>query len=93
MAGHLGAASSTVQNVEIVRVDAGRQLLLIRGALPGSRGGGVTVKPTTRAARIFTAPKVAAKPAAAKPAAATAKPAAAPAKPAAAAKPAAKPAK
>jgi hypothetical protein len=88
MAGHLGAASSTVQNVEIVRVDAGRQLLLIRGALPGSRGGGVTVKPTTRAARVFTAPKVAAKPAAA-----AAKPAAAPAKPAAAAKPAAKPAK
>ena len=86
MAGHLGAASSTVQNVEIVRVDIERQLLLIRGALPGSRGGGVTVKPTTRAARVFTAPKAAAKPAAAKPAAA-------PAKPAAAAKPAAKPAK
>ena len=86
MAGHLGAASSTVQNVEIVRVDIERQLLLIRGALPGSRGGGVTVKPTTRAARVFTAPKVAAKPAAGKPAAA-------PAKPAAAAKPPAKPVK
>jgi len=90
MAGHLGAASSTVQNVEIIRVDIERQLLLIRGALPGSRGGGVTVKPTTRAARVVTAaPK-----ATAKPAAAAAKPAAAPAKPAAApAKPAAKPAK
>ncbi len=75
MAGHLGAAHRTVQNVEIVRVDAERQLLLIRGALPGSRGGGVTVKPAIRAARAG-AP---AKPAAAKPAAG--------AKPAAAAKP------
>ena len=66
MAGHLGAASSTVQNVEIIRIDAGRQLLLIRGALPGSRGGDVTVKPTTRAARAVqasaAAPKAAAKP-------------------------------
>jgi large subunit ribosomal protein L3 len=55
MAGHMGAARSTVQNVEIVRVDAGRQLLLIRGALPGSRGGDVTVKPTSRAARAVRA--------------------------------------
>ena len=94
MAGHMGAARSTVQNVEIIRVDADRQLLLIRGALPGSRGGGVTVKPTTRAARkVVAAPKPTAKPAEAKPAAAKpadAKPADAKA---AAAKPAAKPAK
>jgi large subunit ribosomal protein L3 len=65
MAGHMGAARSTVQNVEIVRIDAGRQLLLIRGALPGSRGGDVTVKPTSRAARAVhaaaPAPKAAAK--------------------------------
>jgi large subunit ribosomal protein L3 len=66
MAGHMGAARSTVQNVEIIRVDAERQLLLIRGALPGSRGGDVTVKPTTRATRVVQAPpapKAAAKPA------------------------------
>ena len=67
MAGHMGAARSTVQNVEIVRIDAGRQLLLIRGALPGSRGGDVTVKPTSRAARAVQAaapaPKAAGKPA------------------------------
>ena len=67
MAGHMGAARSTVQNVEIVRIDAGRQLLLIRGALPGSRGGDVTVKPTKRAARVVQmaapAPKAGAKPA------------------------------
>ena len=62
MAGHMGADHSTVQNVEIIRIDAERQLLLIRGALPGSRGGGVTVKPTVRAARAVVAPKPAAKP-------------------------------
>jgi large subunit ribosomal protein L3 len=83
MAGHMGAARSTVQNVEIIRIDTERQLLLIRGALPGSRGGGVTVRPTTRAARAIVAPKPAAKVAGAKPAAAKpadAKPAAKPAK-------------
>ena len=66
MAGHLGAARRTVQNVEIIRIDAERQLLLIRGALPGSRGGDVTVRPTVRAARPkpVTAAKPAAKPAA-----------------------------
>jgi large subunit ribosomal protein L3 len=73
MAGHMGAARRTVQNVEIIRIDAERQLLLIRGALPGSRGGGVTVKPTTRAARAVAAPKPAVKSATAKPP--TAKPA------------------
>ena len=43
MAGHLGNANRTVQNLEIVRIDAERQLLLISGAVPGSRGGDVTV--------------------------------------------------
>ncbi|MBI1966334.1 MAG: 50S ribosomal protein L3 [Betaproteobacteria bacterium] len=62
MAGHLGAARRTVQNVEIVRVDAERQLLLIRGALPGSRGGDVTVRPTVRASK--PKPPAAPKPAA-----------------------------
>lgn len=61
MAGHMGAASSTVQNVEIIRVDTERQLLLIHGALPGSRGGDVTVKPTVRAARAVVAQAAAAK--------------------------------
>jgi large subunit ribosomal protein L3 len=57
MAGHLGNAKRTVQNVEIIRIDAERQLLLIRGALPGSRGGGVTVRPTVRATRAAPAGK------------------------------------
>jgi len=61
MAGHLGNAKRTVQNVEIIRVDAERQLLLIKGALPGSRGGDVTVRPTVRAARAVQAPKPTAK--------------------------------
>jgi large subunit ribosomal protein L3 len=60
MPGHLGAVQRTVQNLEIVRVDAERQLLLIRGAVPGSRGGDVTVCPTVRATRV-SAPKPAAK--------------------------------
>jgi large subunit ribosomal protein L3 len=57
MAGHLGAAKRTVQNLEIVRVDAERQLLLIRGAVPGSRGGDLMVSPTTRAKRKTVAPQ------------------------------------
>jgi large subunit ribosomal protein L3 len=61
MAGHMGNAKRTVQNVEIVRIDADRQLLLVKGALPGSRGGGVTVRPTVRAARPAAATGKAAK--------------------------------
>jgi large subunit ribosomal protein L3 len=51
MPGHLGAAKRTVQNLQIVRIDAERQLLLIRGAVPGSRGGDVRVVPAKRAQR------------------------------------------
>jgi len=48
MAGHLGDVRSTAQNLEIVRIDAQRQLLMIRGSLPGSKGGNVVVSPTVR---------------------------------------------
>ena len=48
MAGHLGDVRSTVQNLEVMRVDAERQLLMIKGALPGSKGGSVVVSPTVR---------------------------------------------
>ena len=61
MAGHLGNANRTVQNLEIVRIDAERQLLLIKGAVPGSRGGDIVVRPTVRAARAVQPPKPAAK--------------------------------
>ena len=51
MPGHLGAANRTIQNLEIVRIDAERQLLLVRGAVPGFRNGDVMVFPTSRATR------------------------------------------
>ena len=52
MSGHLGAVKRTAQKLEIVRIDAERQLLLIKGAVPGSEGGDVIVHPSvkTRAA-------------------------------------------
>lgn len=49
MAGHMGAERVTTQNLEIVRVDAERNLLLIKGAVPGSIGGSVIVKPAIKA--------------------------------------------
>lgn len=49
MAGHLGDDRRTVQNLEIVRIDAERQLLLIRGAVPGAKGGDVVVRPSVKA--------------------------------------------
>jgi large subunit ribosomal protein L3 len=48
MAGHLGDVRSTAQNLEIMRIDADRQLLMIKGSLPGSKGGNVVVSPTVR---------------------------------------------
>jgi large subunit ribosomal protein L3 len=49
MAGHLGNAKRTTQNLEVVRVDVERQLLLIKGAVPGSKGGNVIVRPSVKA--------------------------------------------
>ena len=48
MPGHMGAANRTAQNLEVVRVDTERQLLLIRGAVPGARGGDVAVYPAVK---------------------------------------------
>ena len=48
MSGHLGAVRSTVQNLEVVRVDAERGLLLIKGAVPGHDGGDVIVRPAVK---------------------------------------------
>ncbi len=50
MAGHLGAVSNTVQNLVIARVDVERQLLLVRGAVPGAKNGSVVVTPAVRVA-------------------------------------------
>ena len=49
MAGHLGAVATTVQNLVIARVDAERQLLMVRGAVPGAKNGNVVVTPAVRA--------------------------------------------
>ena len=50
MAGHLGNASQTAQNLEVVRVDGERNLILIKGAVPGAKGGKVMIKPAAKAA-------------------------------------------
>ncbi|NBT30728.1 MAG: 50S ribosomal protein L3 [Rhodobacteraceae bacterium] len=44
MAGHLGSARVTTQNLQVVRTDATRGLIMVKGAVPGSKGGWVTVK-------------------------------------------------
>jgi large subunit ribosomal protein L3 len=48
MSGHMGAVACTKQNLEVVRVDAERGLLLVKGAVPGSRGGHVVVRPAVK---------------------------------------------
>jgi len=48
MAGHMGDVQVTTQNLEVVRVDADRNLLLIKGAVPGAPGGHVTVRPSVK---------------------------------------------
>ena len=49
MSGHLGDVTCTVQNLDIVRIDEARQLLLIRGAVPGAKNGHVVVSPAVKA--------------------------------------------
>lgn len=48
MAGHMGAAQVTAQTLEIIRVDQENNLLLVKGAVPGAKGGDVIIKPATR---------------------------------------------
>ena len=48
MSGHMGAATRTGENLEVVRVDVERNLLLVKGAIPGSKGGDVIVKPAVK---------------------------------------------
>ncbi len=56
MAGHMGAARVTTQNLEVVATDAEEGLILIRGAVPGSKGGYVMVSDALKAARPDEAP-------------------------------------
>lgn len=49
MTGHMGDVTRTVQNLEIARIDADRQLLLVKGAVPGAKNGQVIVRPAVKA--------------------------------------------
>src|SRR5258708_6126933 len=72
MSGHMGVVRRTTENLKVVQVDLERNLLLIRGAVPGAEGGQVIVRPSLKAARratrktvtptkVGSAPKVAVK--------------------------------
>ncbi len=49
MAGHMGSANVTIQNLEIVRADAEKNLLLIKGAVPGPKGSVLVIKDSVKA--------------------------------------------
>ena len=49
MTGHMGDETVTTQNLDVIRIDEARQLLLIKGAIPGAKGGFVTVRPAIKA--------------------------------------------
>lgn len=49
MSGHMGAERVTTQNLEVVRIDVERNLLLIKGAVPGAKNGDVLIKPAVKA--------------------------------------------
>ena len=52
MTGHMGDETRTVQNLEIARIDAERQLLLVKGAIPGAKNSQVIVKPAVKSVKI-----------------------------------------
>lgn len=58
MSGHLGSVKRTTQNLEVLRVDAERGLLLIKGAIPGSKGGDVVVHPSAKISKVVAKPAV-----------------------------------
>ncbi|MFK7889472.1 MAG: 50S ribosomal protein L3 [Granulosicoccus sp.] len=48
MAGHMGAVRRTTQNLQIVRIDEGREVILVKGAVPGAEGADVVIKPAIK---------------------------------------------
>jgi large subunit ribosomal protein L3 len=48
MSGHRGDVTKSIQNLDIVRIDEARQLLLVRGAVPGAKNGHVVVSPAIK---------------------------------------------
>jgi large subunit ribosomal protein L3 len=59
MSGHMGVVRQTTENLKVVEIDLERNLLLIRGAVPGAEGGQVIVRPSLKAARRALRKKVA----------------------------------
>jgi large subunit ribosomal protein L3 len=49
MAGHMGAVRRSIQNLEVVRIDTNRNLLLVKGAVPGSKNGNLIIRPAVKA--------------------------------------------
>ena len=49
MGGHMGARKRTQQGLEVVRVDTDRNVILVKGSIPGSKGGSVVIKPSVKA--------------------------------------------
>jgi len=60
MAGHMGAVRVTTQNLQVVRTDADRGLIMVKGAVPGSKGGWVTIKDAVKKPAHADAPRPAA---------------------------------
>jgi large subunit ribosomal protein L3 len=61
MTGHMGDETTTTQNLDVIRVDEARSLLLVKGAVPGSKNGFVTVRPAIKARTSKAAAPAAAK--------------------------------
>ena len=61
MTGHMGDETTTTQNLDVIRVDEARSLLLVKGAVPGSKNGFVTVRPAIKARTAEAAAPAAAK--------------------------------
>ena len=51
LAGHMGSVKVTVQNLEVVRVDADKNFILVKGAIPGAKGSEVTIKEAVKASK------------------------------------------
>jgi large subunit ribosomal protein L3 len=49
MSGHMGAVRQSIQNLEVVKVDAERHLIAVRGSVPGAAGGDVIIRPAAKA--------------------------------------------
>jgi large subunit ribosomal protein L3 len=52
MSGHMGVVRRTTENLKVVEIDTARNLILVRGAVPGAEGGQVIVRPSLKASRL-----------------------------------------